>query len=88
MTYSIRSDAIRFQIIDIDSSFKFFKHFRRVQPEDLSLLAAPILKGRAFDTALRKKIEDLDRAISRLTLLHPHDALTLLKNSTSMTKLS
>ena len=72
---------------NIVSSFKVFDQFRRVKREDLSLLGAPILKGSAVDTALRQKIKDLDKAIGRLTLLHSHDALTLLKNSMSMPKL-
>ena len=37
--------------------------------------------------ALRTKLEDLNRAMSRLTMLHSHDALVLLKNSLSSPKL-
>ena len=59
--------------------FSFFKVFERVKREDLSLLGTPILKGPAVDTALRHKMENLDKKISRLTLLHSHDILTLLK---------
>ena len=80
----------KFEIIGNDfiivSSLKIFDQFRRVEWEDLSLLVAPILKGPAVETELCQKIEDLDIAISRLTLLHSYDALTLLKNSMSMPK--
>ena len=57
------------------------------QREDPSLFGAHILKGLTGDTALRQKIKDLDKVISRLTLLHLYDALTLHKNSINMLKL-
>jgi len=39
------------------------------------------------DTAITDKIEQLSRAIDRLSLLHAHDALVILKNSLAMSKL-
>jgi len=51
------------------------------------LLGAPAIKGKAQDTAIRQKIEELDRAVQRLSLLRAHDALSLLKNSLAMPKL-
>ena len=72
---------------NIVSSFKVFDQFRQVQREDLSLRGASILKGLAIDTSLRQKIEEVDNAISCLTLLHSYDALTLPKKSMAMAKL-
>ena len=53
----------------------------------MTLLGAPILKGPAVDKALDNKVADLERAMQRLSLLHAHDAMVLLKNSLSMPKL-
>lgn len=53
----------------------------------MTLLGAPVLKGPAVDKALNSKVDELERAIQRLSLLHAHDALVLLKNSLSMPKL-
>ena len=53
----------------------------------MMLLGAPVIKGKAQDTAIRQKIEELDRAVQRLSLLRAHDALSLLKNSLAMPKL-
>jgi len=39
------------------------------------------------DKAITDKIEQLSRAIDRLSLLHAHDALVVLKNSLAMPKL-
>ena len=50
----------------------------------MTLLGAPILQGPALDKALKTKVDDLDRAVSRVKLLHAHDALVLLKSSLSM----
>jgi len=52
----------------------------------LALLGAPVVKGKGQDTAITREIEELDSAMKRLTLLHMHDALTLLKNSLTMPK--
>ena len=53
----------------------------------MTLLGAPILQGRALDRTLKTKVEELERAISRLKLLRAYDALALLKSSISLPKL-
>ena len=55
--------------------------------DDLTLLGAPILPGRAVDKALKEKTEKLEKVMSRLYLLQSHDALNLLRNSVSVPKL-
>ena len=65
-----------------------FKDFKRVAAEDLTILGAPVLEGRAVDNALKDKIVTLERSIKRLsTFQSHHDALCLLKNSIVMPKL-
>ena len=66
---------------------EIFDGFRQMPPHQLMLWGAPILKEKAIDEALNKKVEAFDRAISRLALLDPHDSLCLLKNSISIPKL-
>ena len=44
----------------------------------MTLLGAPVLKGTAIDWALTTKTDDLTRAISQLSLLHAHDAHSIL----------
>ena len=65
-------------------SMEVFKELIRIPKEEITLLGTPILQGPALDKALKTKVEDLDRAVSRLKLLQAHDALVLLKNSLSM----
>ena len=67
--------------------FTIFDDFKRMYKENMTLLGAPVLSGRATDKVLQEKISDLDRAIDRLSLLEAHDALYLLKNSIAMPKL-
>jgi len=43
--------------------------------------------GPAVDAILESKCEDLARAVSRLALLHAHDALVILRNSLRVPKL-
>ena len=64
-----------------------FKDFICVPKDNLTLLGAPIPQGTALDKALGTKVDDLERAISRLKLHRAHDALVLLKNSISIQKL-
>jgi len=45
------------------------KDFIRVDKAEMTLLGAPVLKGCAQDAATKHKIDDLSRAIERLTLL-------------------
>jgi len=61
--------------------------FSFVYPADSVLLGAPLLAGRALDTALQKSYEDLSTAESRLCSIAAHDALLLLKSSLSTPKL-
>jgi len=53
----------------------------------LLLLGAPVFKGSAEDAAITHKIDQLKRALGRLSFVHSHDALVLLKSSLSMPKL-
>jgi len=46
----------------------------------MTLLGAPVLKGKAQNTAIQKKIDDLSSAVDRLAHLHAHDALAIIKN--------
>ena len=57
-----------------------FNDFIRVNKEDITLLGAPVLKGKAQDKATQNKIDDLIRAVERLKHLQAHDALVILKN--------
>jgi len=50
-------------------------------------LGAPVVKGSALVAALTHKIDQLKKALERLSMIHSHDALVLLKNSLSMPKL-
>ena len=73
-----------FEMID---KFFIFKDFKRVAAEDLTLLGAPILEGRAVDNGVKDKIATLERSIKRLSTLQSHNALCLLNNSIAMTEL-
>ena len=68
-----------FSLID---SMEVFQEFIRIPKEEMTLLGRPSCKARTW--ALKTKVDDLDRAVSRLKLLHAHAALVLLKNSLSM----
>ena len=59
-------------------SFPIFKDFIRIAKDNMTLIGAPILQGKALDEALQGKVDDLQKAISRLKLLRAHDALVLL----------
>ena len=54
---------------------------------DLTLLAAPVTTGAALDKILKAKTDDLAKAIQRLSYLHAHDALMLIRHSVSVPKL-
>jgi len=64
-----------------------FNDFIRVNKEDITLLGAPVLKGKAQDKAIQDKIDDLTTGVERLKHLQAHDALVILKNSLAMPKL-
>jgi len=51
---------------------------KKVEIADLVMLGAPVIKGRAVDSALESKVCDLQRAIGRLKLL---DAVTRVLNA-------
>jgi hypothetical protein len=61
--------------------------FVKVRKQDMVLLGAPVVKGPAQDAAIRQKVEQLQKAIDRLSMIHSHDALVLLKNSLSLPKM-
>ena len=58
--------------------------FKRVTPEDSTLLGSPLLAGQAVLTALQEKCDNLRKMTSKLTLLQSHDALTILRHSLSL----
>jgi len=64
--------------------FKIFEGFKTVHLSDLTLLGLPVHFGSAVDAVLESKCEDMARAVSRLALLHVHDALVILRNSLSV----
>ena len=66
--------ANNFEMID---KFSIFKDFKRVAAEDLTILGAPVLKGRAVDNVVKDKIVTLERSIKRLSTLQSHDVLCL-----------
>ena len=78
----LRLNPAKCEIIMDDFSFNetmhVFKDFIRVPKNQMTLLGAPISHGHAMDKVLQEKVDDLDRAISRLTYLQAHDALVLL----------
>ena len=76
--------AKNFEMID---KFSIFKNFKIVVAEDMTILGAPVLEGRAVDNILKDKIATLERSIKRLSTLQSHDALCLLKNPLAMPKL-
>lgn len=61
--------------------------FVKVTKDEMTLLGAPVVKGPAQDAALTHKIDQLKKALERLSMIHSHDALVLLKNSLSIPKL-
>jgi len=61
--------------------------FVKVTKDEKTLLGAPVFKGSAQDAVITHKIDQLKRVLERLSFVHSHDALVLLKNSLSMTKL-
>ena len=64
----------------------YFQGFFHLEPNQGSLLGAPILHGVTMDDALDRNCEDLARALTRLEKLTSHDALILLRASFSAPK--
>jgi len=79
--------AIVCNILHTVEKFKIFGEFKTVQLSNLTLLGLPVHSGPAENAVLESKCEDLARAVSRLALLHAHDALVILRNSLSVPKL-
>jgi len=69
------------------SASSTFSQFIRTKKDEMLLLGVPVIKGKAHDTAIRHKTEELHRAVQGLSLLRAHDALSLLKNSLATPKL-
>ena len=57
--------------------------FIAVSPPDTSLLDAPLFTGALQDAALNKKLEEFKRLSSNIKLINAHDALLILKASSS-----
>jgi len=72
---------------DEAKNIQTFAEFENIAVEDLSLLGAPLLPGKAVDKTIQKKIKDLEKVVTRLEMLHPHDSFTLLRSSLSIPKL-
>ena len=60
--------------------------FQKVDPNDATLLGAPLFPGSVLDQAWRDRCDDLSRAVKRLRQLGSHDALILLRSSFSAPK--
>jgi len=69
------------------NTLAMFIDFIRVNKEDMTLLGAPVLLGKAQDKAIQDKIDDLTSAVERLKHLQAHNALVILKNSLAIPKL-
>src|SRR6218665_3016456 len=64
-----------------------FHGFKDTPLEEATLLGSALTPRHAIDMVLNKKVEDLERAVGRLSMLHSHDALILLRNGLSVPKL-
>ena len=73
--------------VEMIEKFSIFKDFKRVEAEDMTILGAPVLEGRAVDNILKDKFDNLERSIKRFSTLQSHDVVCPLKNSIAMPKL-
>ena len=71
--------------MDVDFAQEF-PGIKVIQPEDLTLLGAPVLPC-ANNKVLSAKLDSLKTLTERLKQLHEHDALYLLKNCMAIPKL-
>ena len=71
----------RNHLSEVSPDFKF------VSPATACLLGSPIGDRQAIDSVLSGKMEALERMGQRLSLLHSHDALCLLRNVFTLPKL-
>ena len=74
-------------IIIIITKIIKIREFTFTPLSDLTLLGASVTTGAALDKILEAKTDDLAKAIQRLSYLHAHDALTLIRHSFSVPKL-
>ena len=63
-----------------------FLGFKDTALGEATLLGSPLIPGHAIDMVLSKKVEDLERVVGRLSMLHSHDTLILLRNGLSVPK--
>ena len=59
LLFNIHKCEITTRNFDIIDKFPTFQHFKRVPLQDMALLGAPVLAGRAADTALKDKVVTL-----------------------------
>ena len=64
-----------------------FSGFQFTDLDNLFMLGSPVMAGSAVNRALEQKTNDLKKAIFRLSTLHAHDALVILRISLSIPKL-
>ena len=64
-----------------------FSGFQFTDLDNLFMLGSPVMAGSAVDRALEQKTNELKKAISRLSTLHAHDALVMLRISLSIPQL-
>ena len=82
---SLRLNTSKCEIISKNTTKQFessaFEGFQQIKLDHLCLLGASILRGPAMDNCLREKCIELNKGISRLSMLQAHDAMVILKNS-------
>ena len=86
---TVKLSKCELMLIDSQSvidSAREFPGIKVIQPEDLTLLGAPVLPC-ANEKVLSAKLDTLKTLTDHLKLLHEHDALYLLKNCMAIPKL-
>jgi hypothetical protein len=68
-------------------SQKSFTHFEYTDPDSATLLGAPLSTGATLSQVLDSRVEELDRALSRLTMIARQDALLIIRHSLGTPKL-
>ena len=71
----------------IINKFPIFKNFKKVVLQDITLLGAPVLEGRAVYSALNDTIAPFKKPIVRISTLRVHAARRLFNNSLAKPKL-
>ena len=76
---SLHLNQAKCEIIMNDSSListsPIFSQFIKVAKDDMMLLGAPVVRGRAQDAVIQQRIKEQVRAMKRLSLLHADDRL-------------